>query len=98
MRHIISKLRAAQYICKKEIMNIDIQSLHFTLQPDLNNLILDKVNKLQHFQSGIISAHVVLKVEKSDTQENKTCEIKLEIPGNDLFSKKHGKTFEEATA
>jgi ribosome-associated translation inhibitor RaiA len=37
-----------------------------------------------------------LKLDKSDTKENKICEIKLVIPGQDLFASKQSNTFEDA--
>ena len=45
----------------------------------------------------IESAKVCLKLDKSDTTDNKICEIRLVVPGNDLFAKRKGKTFEKAT-
>lgn len=48
-----------------------------------------------HFYDRIESPDVIFKVEKSDNTDNKICEIRLAVPGNDLFSKKQGRTFEE---
>jgi len=79
-------------------MEITIQSLHFTANADLNNFVTDKVNKLAHHFDKIISADVVLKLDKSKTAENKVCEIKLAVPGEDLFAKNQYGSFEEATA
>jgi putative sigma-54 modulation protein len=78
-------------------MNINIQTIDFTARPDLNSFIQEKVSALSRMKSNIISAEVALKVDKSDTDENKICEIRLSIPGNDLFAKRNAKTFEEAT-
>jgi putative sigma-54 modulation protein len=36
-------------------------------------------------------------LDKSDVNENKIAEVKLSIPGKELFAKKQCKTFEEAT-
>ena len=79
-------------------MKIDIQSLHFTAHAELNNFVLDKVNKLEKFDHKILSGQVCLKLDNSSTTDNKVCEIRLEIPGNDLFAKKQSTTFDEATA
>ncbi len=43
-------------------------------------------------------SEVCLKLDKSDTRENKVCEIRLAIPGNDLLARAQCKTFEEAAA
>jgi ribosomal subunit interface protein len=57
-----------------------------------------KVNKLETFFDGIISADVALKILKPEVANNKVSEIKLSIPANGyLFAKKQGDTFEEAT-
>lgn len=78
-------------------MEVTVQSLHFTANDDLHNFVIDKVNKLAHFYDRIISANVVLKLDKSKTADNKVCEIRLVIPGEDLFAKNQYETFEEAT-
>jgi ribosome-associated translation inhibitor RaiA len=44
----------------------------------------------------ILEGKVILKLDKSDTHENKVCEIRLVIPGNDLFAKKNAASFEQA--
>ncbi len=77
-------------------MKIKIQSIHFDADQKLLDHIQDKVNKLNHFHDGIISGDVILRVEKNTVPENKIAEIKLLIPGSDLFTKKQCKTFEEA--
>lgn len=80
------------------MMKIDIQSRDFTAQPALLDFVTEKVEKLGRFSNDIISSEVCLAIDKSDTNENKFCEIRLLIPGNDLFAKAQCKSFEEATA
>ncbi len=77
-------------------MNITIQSVHFDAAEKLENFINQKVNKLEVFYDGILSAEVILRLDKSESTENKLVEISLDIPGNNLFAKKQSKTFEEA--
>lgn len=77
-------------------MKINIQSLSFYASDKLNDFTIDKVNKLAHFTDQIVDVEVILKLDKSDTNENKVCEIRLSIPGNDLFASKQQSTFEEA--
>jgi putative sigma-54 modulation protein len=79
-------------------MKLTIQSLHFTTKEELNNFVTEKVNKLSHFFDHIESANVCLKLDKSNDTNNKVCEIRLAVPGEDLFAKKQCKTFEEATS
>jgi len=77
-------------------MNTKIQSLHFDADKKLLEFIQERVSKLTNYHDGIISSDVILRIEKSNAADNKIAEIKLHIPGNDLFAKKQCKTFEEA--
>jgi putative sigma-54 modulation protein len=63
----------------------------------LEEFISEKVQKLSSNYSDIIGSEVILKVENTEDLENKVAEIRLMIPGNDLFAKKICKTFEEST-
>ncbi|HAM97224.1 MAG TPA: ribosome-associated translation inhibitor RaiA [Marinilabiliales bacterium] len=78
-------------------MNIKIQSVHFDADGKLLEFIENKLSKLDHIYDQIVGAEVVLKIEKSEDSQNKVTDIKILIPGNDLFSKRQAKTFEEAT-
>ncbi len=77
-------------------MKIRVQSVHFDADVKLIQFIESKVSKLSQVSDRILNADIILKVEKSDDTQNKLVEVKLAIPGNDLFAKKHAKTFEEA--
>ena len=78
-------------------MKVKIQSIHFDADVKLLQFVEEKVDKLGHFYNEIIASEVFLKLDKNSNTENKVAEIKLHIPGNDLFVKKQCKTFEEAT-
>lgn len=77
-------------------MNLQIQSIHFDADRKLISFIEEKVGKLNLFYDGIISGEVFLRLEKSDATTNKIAEIKLNVPGKDIYVKKQCKTFEEA--
>ena len=77
-------------------MNIKINSVRFDADQKLIEHVNKKVNKLAQFFDGIIGAEVFLRLENVQDDENKIAEVKLLIPGNDLFVKKQSKTFEEA--
>jgi len=77
-------------------MNIKISSVHFDADKKLLDFVNSKVSKMNQFFDGIVGAEVVLKLEKSQQEDNKVAEIKLEVPGNDLFAKKQSKSFEES--
>ena len=77
-------------------MNIQIQTVHFDADQKLIDFTEKKVEKLVKLYDAIVKAEVILKLDKSSSEENKIAEIKLEIPGNDLFAKRQCKSFEEA--
>ena len=79
-------------------MNIKIKTLGFTAKQELIDFANEKVEKFAHLYDKIINCEVCFSVDKSDTKENKVCDIRLVIPGNDLLSSVQCKTFEEATA
>jgi putative sigma-54 modulation protein len=78
-------------------MQVQVQSIHFDADRKLINFIEEKLQKLTHFHDRITFGEVFLRLDKSDVNENKIAEIKLSIPGKDLFARKQCRTFEEAT-
>lgn len=79
-------------------MQIQVQSIHFKADSALVHFIEDKLNKLTLFHPGIISADVFLRLDKDQDRENKLVEVKLNVPGSDLYSSRKASSFEEATA
>lgn len=79
-------------------MKINIQSLKFTAKQQLIHFVNDKVGKLSRFDDRIISAEVTLELDTANKVDNKICDIRLIVPGNDDFVKKNAVTFEEAVA
>ena len=77
-------------------MDIQIHSIHFDADRELLDFIKSKLNKLVTFNDAIISADVFLRIEKNDERENKLVDIKLHVPGKELFAKKHAISFEAA--
>ncbi|MGC8803794.1 MAG: ribosome hibernation-promoting factor, HPF/YfiA family [Bacteroidales bacterium] len=77
-------------------MNINIQSVHFDADRKLIEFTNKKIEKLEKFYDHIVGAKVIFRLDKSSTEDNKIAEIRLEIPGNDIFAKRQCKTFEEA--
>lgn len=78
-------------------MQIKVHSIHFDADISLVNFVEERINKLDHFYDNIIGGEVFLRLDKSDSRENKISEVKISVPGKELFAKKHGKSFEEAT-
>src|ERR1700760_1544829 len=78
-------------------MKIRVQSIRFNADRKLLEFIQKKADKLDTFYDQIISGEVYLRLENVEDEANKITEIKLTIPGNQLFAKEQCKTFEEAT-
>lgn len=77
-------------------MDLIISSLHFKADVKLENFIREKTAKLTPLYDNVLGCEVVLRLDPASDNSNKIAEIKVIIPGNDLFSKKQAKTFEEA--
>ena len=78
-------------------MSTTVQSIHFDADSKLVDFIEGKVDKLSQYFDHIIDSEVYLRLDKNTSNENKIAEIKVAIPGKELFAKKQCKTFEEAT-
>jgi putative sigma-54 modulation protein len=78
-------------------MNIKINSVHFKADGKLETFIKEKIQKMVSIYEGIIGSEVILKLENTESRDNKMVEIKLIIRGYDLFAKKQARSFEEAT-
>ena len=77
-------------------MKLQVHSLKFNADIKLLDFIQKKLDKLDTFYDRIIDGEVYLRLNNEGTV-NKTVEIKLNIPGSQLFTKEVAKTFEEAT-
>lgn len=78
-------------------MKLQIHSIHFDADKKLLDYIEKKANKLHTFFDRITDGEVYLKLEKGEALENKIVEIKLNIPGGNVFVKEKSRTFEAAT-
>ncbi len=78
-------------------MKVFVQSVNFNADKDLIDFIEKKVNGLEKYYDKIVDSEVFLKVQQTSEKENKTVDIKINIPGNDIVVKKQCKTFEEGT-
>lgn len=76
-------------------MKLTIQSVHFDATQQLKDFATQKVGKLDHFFDGIISAEVVLSLDKADNTENKVSKISIAVPNDTLVAEKQCKSFEE---
>ncbi len=77
-------------------MNIIIQSLGFTAGNSLESFIKEKINNLK--SGNIMVARVTLFKDPGANSETNYCEIRLEVPGNDLYVKKNSAHFETSVS
>ena len=77
-------------------MDIIIQSLGFTASDNLKSFVEEELGKLIHKNDMIIRANVTLYKVSESIPENNFCEIRLEVPGPDLFAKRSSNMFEQA--
>ena len=77
-------------------MKVMINSVHFKADQKLEDFITQKLEKLCSKYSEVISSEVSLKLDNTDTPENKIADVRLVLRGDDLFASKQSKTFEES--
>ncbi|MEO9532255.1 MAG: ribosome-associated translation inhibitor RaiA [Crocinitomicaceae bacterium] len=77
-------------------MDLNVHAIHFDADRKLVDFVNGKVTKLELFFDNIISGEVYLRLDQSNKIANKVAEIKLLIPGKELFAKKQCSSFEEA--
>ncbi len=74
-------------------MEIIIQATDYKATNKVKKFVKNHVEKLQALNEQIMEGRVLLKVDNDTTTgENNVCEIKLAIPGNDLYASKRGKS------
>lgn len=77
-------------------MNVIIESPGFKASESLQSLIQERLDHLEPMAHGVVRADVTLYNGPASDPEAAHCEIRLEVPGNDLFVKKSGADFERA--
>lgn len=77
-------------------MDIILQSPHIRLSNRMERVLFEKFERLEKVSDRIIRCEVVLRKEKSASDDDFIVEARLIIPGNDLFAKESGPKFEIA--
>lgn len=78
-------------------MSTKVHSVHFDADIKLIDFINNRVSKLNLFFDHIVTSEVFLRLDKAQDKSNKIAEVRLLLPGKELFAKKQSRTFEEAT-
>ncbi len=70
-------------------MKINVHSVHFTADQKLLAIIQSKLSKLEQFYDKIVSGEVFLRLDKGEKLKthSKMLEIKINLPGGELFVK-----------
>jgi putative sigma-54 modulation protein len=77
-------------------MKLQVHSIHFDADVKLIRFIQKKLDKLETFYDRLLDGEIFLRINNEGV-ENKTVEVKLRVPGNQLFATEKARTFEEAT-
>jgi putative sigma-54 modulation protein len=76
-------------------MKLQVHSIHFDADRKLVDFIRKKINKLETFYDRLVDGEVFLRLNNEGI-ENKTVEIKLKVPGSQLFAIEKARSFEVA--
>ena len=77
-------------------MKLQMHAVHFDADPKLIDFIQRKAEKLEALYERIVDGEVFLKLDNGGSVNNKIVEMKLNIPGNQLFAKEQDESFEAA--
>jgi putative sigma-54 modulation protein len=77
-------------------MKLQVHSIHFDADRKLISYIQKKLDKLETFYDRLVDGEVFLRLNNEGI-ENKTVEIKVRVPGSQLFAIEKARSFEEAT-
>ena len=77
-------------------MKLQVHSIHFDADAKLIQFIQKKLDKLETFYDRMVDGEVYLRLNNEGI-ENKTVEVKLRVPGSQLFAVEKARSFEEAT-
>lgn len=75
-------------------MKMDIQTVGFHADATLTEYARQKTEGLYKYYDRIVGAEIYLKLVQDEKEQNKVAEIKLNIPGNDIFASSHSNKFE----
>lgn len=77
-------------------MKMDLQTVGFNAEESLTDYAREKTEGLYKYYDRIVGAEVYLKLDHNDKDQTKVAEIKLNIPGNDIFAESRSDKFEGA--
>ena len=76
-------------------MNIKIHSIKFDATDNLLEFVQKKMDKMDKFFDRVVDGEVYLRLNNEGV-DNKTVEIKINLPGDQFFAESTARSFEKA--
>ena len=76
-------------------MRLQVHSIHFDADQKLIDFIQLRLDKLHTFYDRLVGGEVFLRLNNEGIN-NKTVEIRISVPGRNLFAKEQARSFEAA--
>ena len=77
-------------------MKINIQTVHFSINSNLQKYIEKRLSKLNLYYNRIVSIDLYLNLDNHNDQTNKSVELRVNIPGDDVVVGKKSESFEKS--
>ena len=77
-------------------MKISIQTVHFSMNSNLQKYIEKRLSKLNLYYNRIVSIDLYLNLDNHNDQTNKSVELRVNIPGDDVVVGKKSESFEKS--
>jgi putative sigma-54 modulation protein len=77
-------------------MKINIQIVHFSMNSNLQKYIEKRLSKLNLYYNRIVSVDLYLNLDNHNDQTNKSVELRVNIPGDDVVVGKKSESFEKS--
>jgi putative sigma-54 modulation protein len=76
-------------------MKINIQTVHFSMNSNLQKYIDKRLSKLSLYYNRIVSVDLYLNLDNQSSQANKSVELRVNFPGDDVVVDKKSESFEK---
>jgi putative sigma-54 modulation protein len=77
-------------------MKINIQTVHFSMNSNLQKYIDKRLSKLSLYYNRIVSVDLYLNLDNQSSQANKSVELRVNIPREDVVVGKKSESFEKS--
>jgi len=77
-------------------MKLNIQTVHFSMNSKLQKYIEKRLSTLNLYYNRIVSVDLYLNLDNHNDQTNKSVELRVNIPGDDVVVGKKSESFEKS--